>query len=117
MGMFWVSTFIAQQQENFSPSRQAGKLAAFVMAFIIQFGFSGFSGFFTVYLLVVIIWQIFKYIKRVTRKDRRHLKKEVAASYKVQEERVKSNIEKEKARASRQCDVFEPWNQNEEQKD
>lgn len=114
MGMFWVSTFIAQQQENFSPSRQAGKLAAFVMAFIIQFGFSGF---FTVYLLVVIIWQIFKYIKRVTRKDRRHFKKEVAASYKVQEERVKNNIEKEKARASRQSDVFEPWNQNEEQKD
>lgn len=95
MGMFWVSTFIAQQQENFSPSRQAGKLAAFVMAFVMAFIIQfGFSGFFTVYLLVVIIWQIFKYIKRVTRKDRRHFKKEVAASYKVQEERVKSNIEK-----------------------
>lgn len=114
MGIYWVLTFIAQQQEKFPSASQAGKLAAFLMSFIIQFGFSGF---FTIYLLVVIIWQIFKYIKRVTRKDRRHFQKEVAASYKVQEERVKSNIEKEKARASRQRDVFEPWHQNEEQED
>ncbi|MBO0462244.1 MULTISPECIES: hypothetical protein [Enterococcus] len=111
MGMFWVLPFIAQQQENFPSASQAGRIAAFLLSFIIEFGFSGF---FTIYLLVVIIWQLFKFIKRVSRKDRRHFKKEVAASYKAQEETIRINIEKEKARASRQRDVFETWEQNEE---